>query len=405
MQSSKKRKIAVQISAIVLIVITVVSGVLSLYYLRNVDDVGRVVMYTGRVRGGGQLLVTRELNGDSYNNPDLIVSLGDVINELNDGGSRYSLVKIKDGSFRVDADELKKVYTTLCIVISELRLETGVGSVIVEDIPDADTLTMGTPKNKDKIAVEAEKQVHITELRTRLIKTGEAFYTAADMVASDAEIYYHKQAETAQALVTVMIVSFTAAILTAAVILIRVKILNVKIENYEKIIYTDEMTGLYNERAFMRDSEKLRKSVPMSPVGVIVFRLPVPQGMARSAFARKITALLTENKKVNVSAYRVKPSVELGLSDETSDSNVWFLLLYHTAEKDSVEEYITQFGTTVSARNLLQTSNDNRINAKIFFDSAVYVDSLRDNTVFELYAHGVQKLVDRMNTKNKGEKQ
>ena len=83
---------------IFLLVVLVLSGLLSLYSMGNLQGNARVINYTGVVRGATQRLVKEELEG--RRDDALISKLDGIIEELRTGEGENRLVRLKDDEYQ-----------------------------------------------------------------------------------------------------------------------------------------------------------------------------------------------------------------------------------------------------------------------------------------------------------------
>lgn len=83
---------------IFLLVALILSGLLSLYSMGNLQGNARVINYTGVVRGATQRLVKEELEG--HRDDALISRLDGIIEELRTGKGENRLVRLKDSEYQ-----------------------------------------------------------------------------------------------------------------------------------------------------------------------------------------------------------------------------------------------------------------------------------------------------------------
>lgn len=115
MKTAKYRSTA-QIALIIMLVIT---NIVMLICVNNIQGVGKVINSAGVVRGGTELIVKQVLYGNYdkafQDNIDI------MMNELQNGGDVYGITKINDPDFQHKLGELENVWAELKEAIAIYR--------------------------------------------------------------------------------------------------------------------------------------------------------------------------------------------------------------------------------------------------------------------------------------------
>ncbi len=103
-----------------IIVVFVAVLMFDTFYLINImQSTGRVINYTGILRGATQRLVKLELSGQP--NDELIGYLDEIIHDLRYGGGKYRLVKLKKEEYLIQLNSLLVQWEELKSSIQEYR--------------------------------------------------------------------------------------------------------------------------------------------------------------------------------------------------------------------------------------------------------------------------------------------
>lgn len=115
----KSHSLIEQILEGILLVVLIVLLALSVGLLHQIRGTSRVINYAGIVRGCTQRLVKRELSG--YPSDDLITYLDGIMEELQHGGTTYSLVALQDEAYQNELSEQEQKWETIQSQIKEIR--------------------------------------------------------------------------------------------------------------------------------------------------------------------------------------------------------------------------------------------------------------------------------------------
>ena len=114
-----------------IIVIFVAALMLEAFYLVNIiQGTGRVINYTGMVRGATQRLVKLEISKQP--NDELMEYLDDIILDLHYGGGKYKLIKLKDEEYLKQLNSLSEQWEDLKASIREFRMQGNDSERLVE---------------------------------------------------------------------------------------------------------------------------------------------------------------------------------------------------------------------------------------------------------------------------------
>lgn len=97
----------------------VLTGVLSLFTIRNLQGNARVINYTGIVRGATQRLVKQELNHQA--DDAMIGNLDLLLNELETGEGPDALIRLDDEQFQSQIRRLQEAWIQLKAAIVDYR--------------------------------------------------------------------------------------------------------------------------------------------------------------------------------------------------------------------------------------------------------------------------------------------
>ena len=115
----KSHSLIEQILEGILLVVLIVLLALSVGLFHQIRGTSRVINYAGIVRGCTQRLVKRELSG--YPSDDLITYLDGIMEELQHGGTTYSLVALQDEAYQNELSEQEQKWETIQSQIKEIR--------------------------------------------------------------------------------------------------------------------------------------------------------------------------------------------------------------------------------------------------------------------------------------------
>ena len=101
------------------LLILVLSGATVIYSLTQMKTDGRVVNYSGILRGSAQRLVKLELAG--HQSDQLIAKLDHILNGLIHGGEQFDLPKATDHIFLSKMSEVERAWTELKDSIKKVR--------------------------------------------------------------------------------------------------------------------------------------------------------------------------------------------------------------------------------------------------------------------------------------------
>ena len=196
----------------------------TIYNIYLLQGTARVVNYTGLVRGATQRVVKLEIVGS----PDdrLIENLDDILAGLQNGGSKYELVKLDDVKYRNDLTELANYWQEL----------------------------------KQEIAKSREGYY----TNTKLLPMSENYFILADQVVSDAEVYSQKIADRLQLLEFCMIVNVVILLIILAIYQLQSRRMQSKYKKLSATAYVDVQTGLANKSSCekkLQDQQWLDKHV------------------------------------------------------------------------------------------------------------------------------------------------
>ena len=85
--------------------IWIVAIVILIFSLFQNMGYSKVINYSGIVRGGAQLAVKEELNGE--HDEQLILKLDNILRELQTGEGEYDLIRIDDDSYQKQLDDMQ----------------------------------------------------------------------------------------------------------------------------------------------------------------------------------------------------------------------------------------------------------------------------------------------------------
>lgn len=115
MKTAKYRSTA-QIALIIMLIIT---NIVMIRCVNNIQGVGRVINSAGVVRGGTELIVKQVLFGNYDKSFQDNIDI--MMNELQNGGNVYGITKINDSDFQAKLVELENVWTDLKDAIATYR--------------------------------------------------------------------------------------------------------------------------------------------------------------------------------------------------------------------------------------------------------------------------------------------
>ncbi|MEE8808415.1 MAG: diguanylate cyclase [Lactimicrobium sp.] len=124
MKQSKQRHIqqhpyAEQIVQILLLLFLIGELILFLTIFHQINGASKVINYAGIVRGCSQRVVKREMAGE--NSDDLIRYLDEILDGLENGGSQYHLIQLKDKDFQNKLQEQTVQWNDIKAEIETLR--------------------------------------------------------------------------------------------------------------------------------------------------------------------------------------------------------------------------------------------------------------------------------------------
>lgn len=190
--------------------IWIVAIVILIFSLFQNMGYSKVINYSGIVRGGAQLAVKEELNGE--HDEQLILKLDNILHELQTGEGEYGLIRIDDDSYQKQLDDMQVTWHLM----------------------------------KDKINHLDQQQA-----RDELYTLSQDFFTQADKMVATA------QSVSDQHLFNSIAMFFIYLIITGGVFAFWYRY---KQKQIQQVMYTDKLTGLYNGAAFEIEVQKHSES-------------------------------------------------------------------------------------------------------------------------------------------------
>jgi len=183
---------------------------LNIFALVNIiQGTGRVINYTGIIRGGTQRLVKLELAG--YPKDDLVAYLDEILSNLQNGGGRYELAKLNNPDYLNQLAVLNETWGKLKSKIISCRLDPGSKETVLE--------------------------------------TSEVYFKMANDVVGTAELYSDKNAAKLNVYETVLGVLLIFLILISLQQTFAEIHLTRKNKELKTFAYIDKMTGLPGRRS------------------------------------------------------------------------------------------------------------------------------------------------------------
>jgi diguanylate cyclase (GGDEF)-like protein len=111
--------------------------VIALLMLQNftmvnlIQGTGRVINYAGIVRGATQRMIKLEITG--HPEDEMILYLDEIINDLQYGGGKYNLDKLKDSTFQKQLEMLTLKWGLLKKTITEYRSDNSIEDKLIAD--------------------------------------------------------------------------------------------------------------------------------------------------------------------------------------------------------------------------------------------------------------------------------
>lgn len=102
-----------------LILSLILTGILSLFTIRNLQGNARVINYTGIVRGATQRLVKQELNHQA--DDAMIEKIDGLLNELETGEGPDALIRLDDKAFQAQIKQMRNAWAQMKTAIYDFR--------------------------------------------------------------------------------------------------------------------------------------------------------------------------------------------------------------------------------------------------------------------------------------------
>lgn len=118
----------IKILQLILIFVLIIFIALQFFNVQKMVECSKIINYAGIVRSGSQQLVKMELYG--YKNDPLAVKIETILNDLQNGGGTYSLMKLSDRVFQINIKNTVNYWEELKQEIYIFR-ETGTESSVL----------------------------------------------------------------------------------------------------------------------------------------------------------------------------------------------------------------------------------------------------------------------------------
>jgi diguanylate cyclase (GGDEF)-like protein len=186
---------------------------LTIFGLVNaIQGTGRIINYTGLVRGGTQRLVKMEIAG--YPRDDLIHNLDEILSGLDSGNGSLNLERLDDPTYLYKLSELEKTWATLKYDLDQLRQNP------------ADT-----------------------EAKQTVITVSEDYFLMADDLVDTVEKYQEEKSSRLAMAETLLSLVLVFLIISAVYQTMSELSLYRQNKELEKVAYLDKMTGIPGRRS------------------------------------------------------------------------------------------------------------------------------------------------------------
>lgn len=141
---------------LILSIALILTGILSVRSINNLEGDARVINYTGIIRGATQRLIKKELA--HVQDDSLIAHLDDILTGLSNGSAELNLIRLESEEYQSLLVEMKKDWSDIKVEIMSYR-DGGSGDKLFEMSEDyfnlADQLVMAAEVYTDKIVQDA----------------------------------------------------------------------------------------------------------------------------------------------------------------------------------------------------------------------------------------------------------
>jgi diguanylate cyclase (GGDEF)-like protein len=310
-------------------------SVISLTSIRMLDGNGRIINFTGILRGASQKLIKEELMG--YPNEELIRYLDEILRSLLEGNDELGLVVLRDRAYRTNMGEVRQHWETLKGEIRNLRA--------------------GTAGSREILFHSSQNYF---DLVNRAVFSAEAF-------SSGKVRYFRRILIIADILVVLFII--TAVIYFLRYIAIR------------RIAYIDPLTQMDNRTSCDRVIRRLKDRPPREDIALFMFDMNnlklVNDFLGHQGGDRIIVELA-----------RILKEAALGFGFVGRYGGDEFLAILQSADEARAEKFLDRIQTQVRARNLLYA---NEIE-KLSFAVGYVIGNLQTTEITEIISEADRRM-------------
>ena len=159
------------------------TGVLSIDFIKSLQGDARVINYTGIVRGATQRLVKKELN--HLSDDTLIARLDGILSALSDGSGRFDLIRLNSPEFQALLGEMKEEWAEIKAEIVRYR-NGGSGDALLRLSEEYFALA-----DRTVLAAELFTEESVQDAKNALLYMNLAFIFLAGLSALSA--FYHEK--------------------------------------------------------------------------------------------------------------------------------------------------------------------------------------------------------------------
>ncbi len=153
-----KNRLLGKVGQLIIVILIAMLMLQNFYMVNLIQGAGRVINYTGIVRGVTQRLIKLEIAGQPKD--ELISYLDDIINDLHYGGGQYNLYLLKDADYQEKLQALMKEWDKLKLILTDYRLNPS-----LEDKLMSESETYFTHANEMVSAAEVYSEGNARRLR------------------------------------------------------------------------------------------------------------------------------------------------------------------------------------------------------------------------------------------------
>ena len=327
---------------IIVILFVCVSG-LSLISINQLQGTGRVINYSGIVRGATQRLIKQEIQG--HPNDLLIARLDSIIRELIGGGGANNLVALHDNTFQSNMLQIREQW-------------------------------QGLKEEIHRVRSGSDPQL--------LYALSEDYFELADRTVSSAEEYSESQVDFSKSLLLGANVIFVLFMAGALAYYLRTASLKRRAQMLNTLAYVDILTQIPNRASCEKEISDYRDSPVNGSVAVLMFDMNNLKNVNDAMGHQGGDKLISEFGRILATEAK-----EFGFIGRYGGDE--FLGLFPGADQATVERYLMQVNTKIVSYNLLQVEELNRISFAVGYS----IGDEGDNDLYRLIEEADRRMYVR----------